>query len=53
MDRAGGVSPTCTSPLAGTWAGTREFAMSWSKPAFVEIKMDAEAKSYSAEAPSK
>jgi hypothetical protein len=33
--------------------GTREFAMSWTKPAFVEIKMDAEAKSYSAEAPSK
>jgi len=27
--------------------------MSWTKPAFVEIKMDAEAKSYSAEAPSK
>jgi len=27
--------------------------MSWTKPVFVEIKMDAEAKSYSAEAPAK
>jgi hypothetical protein len=30
-------------------AGPREITMSWTKPAFVEIKMDAEAKSYSAE----
>jgi hypothetical protein len=37
-------------PEIGARPGTREFAMTWSKPAFVEIKMDAEAKSYSAEA---
>jgi hypothetical protein len=40
-------------PEIGARSGTREFAMMWTKPAFVEIKMDAEAKSYSAEAPPK
>jgi hypothetical protein len=33
--------------------GTREAVVTWTKPAFVEIKMDAEAKSYSAETLSK
>jgi hypothetical protein len=34
----------------GARPGRGSSAMTWTKPAFVEIKMDAEAKSYSAEA---
>ena len=44
-------NPVHSSRTGWRAAGTREFfAMTWTKPAFVEIKMDAEAKSYSAEA---
>jgi len=42
-------SLTRSSPPDWRAAEKREFAMKWTKPAFVEIKMDAEAKSYSAD----
>jgi hypothetical protein len=37
------------APSSGAKAGRWEGAMSWTKPEFDEIKMDAEAKSYSGE----
>ena len=42
-----GGEKACRGPARGCGGIEREGAMSWTKPAFEEIKMDAEAKSYS------
>jgi len=44
---SGGEDPAARFAWGGARRHRREGAMSWTKPAFEEIKMDAEAKSYS------